>query len=390
MTQIIIVVEVAAMTIPLLLVLAFFLQCCLTSSLFHPLDPLNPSEINQIKLIVQKSKFGTLPNLTFHSVDLEEPDKIHVLKWLSENNHGKFHLPRQAKVVLRAGGETHELIIDLSIGAITSHHIHRGHGYPPFAFIEFFRASKLPLTYPKFQESIRERGLNLSEVSCLPLTVGWYGEHVTNRAIKVICFYRGGSVNVFARPIEGITMVVDVDKMQITKYTDRRRHPLPKAEGTDFRSPKSKPDSIICNVTNRFTIDGHKVRWANWVFHVSFDARAGVVISTASIYDDRIKKYRSVLYKGHVSETFVPYMDPTNEWYFKTYMDMGEFGFGRAADTLQPMIDCPSNAKYIDGYVAGADGQVQQFPRAICIFERYSGKVAWRHTEINIPGKVVR
>lgn len=378
------------MTIPLL-VLAFLLQCCCANSLYHPLDPLNPSEINQTKLIVQKSKLGTLPNLTFHSLDLEEPDKVHVLGWLSKQKRGKLNLHRQAKVVLRAGAETHELIVDLAIGSITSHNIYKGHGYPPFAFIEFFRASKLPLTYPKFRESIRHRGLNLSEVSCLPFTVGWYGEHVTNRALKVVCFYRGGSPNIFARPIEGISMLVDVDKMQIIKYTDRLRLPLPRAEGTDYTSAKTNPDSVICNMTKGgFTIEGHKVKWANWDFHVSFDARAGIVISTASIFDDKINKFRRVLYKGHVSETFVPYMDPTNEWYFKTFMDLGEFGFGRAAGSLQPVIDCPSNAEYLDGYVAGADGQPQQFSRVICIFERYSGNVAWRHTEINVPGKVVR
>ncbi|KAL5785524.1 hypothetical protein ACOSQ2_007916 [Xanthoceras sorbifolium] len=383
------------MTMPLL-VLAFLLQCCFfTTSLYHPLDPLNATEINKIKLIVDKSKFGTLPNLTFHSVDLEEPDKTHVLRWLSRNKQlqgGGSNLPRRAKVVVRAGGETHELIVDLATGgSIKSHHIYTGHGYPPLTFNELFRASKLPLTYPNFQDSIELRGLNLSEVSCIPFTIGWYGEHVTKRALRVVCFYRGGSVNVFARPIEGISMLVDVDKMQITMYVDRLRVPLPKAEDTDFQSRKSFPDSITCNITKRgFTVEGHRIRWANWVFHVSFDARAGIVISTASIFDARTNKFRRVLYRSHVSETFVPYMDPTSEWYFRTFMDIGEFGFGRAASSLQPMIDCPGNAEYIDGYLAGADGQAQQFPRVICIFERYSGNVAWRHSEINVPGKVIR
>ncbi|XP_031272116.1 primary amine oxidase 1 [Pistacia vera] len=374
------------------LVLAFFLQYCFTSSLYHPLDPLNSTEINQIKLIIQKSKLGGLPDLTFHSVDLEEPDKRFVLKWLSASKQGKTNLPRQSKVVVRGGGETHELVVDLGTDSIKSHHIYTGHGYPPLTFNELFKASKLPLSYPKFKNEMIRRGLNLSEVSCIPFTVGWYGEHVTKRALRVQCFYRGGSVNVFARPIGGISMLVDVDKMKITVYIDTRlRVPLPKAEGTDFRSPKGKPDSIICNLTNtRLTIEGHKVKWGNWVLHVSFDARAGIIISTASIFDAKFNKFRRILYRGHVSETFVPYMDPTSEWYFKTFMDVGEFGFGRAADTLQPMIDCPANAKYMDGYVAGADGQAQQFPNVICIFERYDGNVAWRHTEINVPGKVIR
>jgi primary-amine oxidase len=184
-------------------------------------------------------------------------------------------------------------------------------------------------------------------------------------------------------------MLVDVDSMQITMYTDRFKAPLPKAEGTDFRS-KKQPQSIASNVSDSgFTVHGHRVKWANWDFHVAFDARAGITISTASIFDANVKKFRRVLYKGHISETFVPYMDPTSDWYFRTFMDIGEFGFGRSADTLQPLVDCPANAFYLDGYVTGADGQAQKMPNVICIFERHSGDIAWRHTEINVPGKVV-
>jgi primary-amine oxidase len=376
------------MKIPFL-VLAFFLQCYFVSSLYHPLDPLNPEEIDQIRLIIQKSHLASLPNLTFHFVDVEEPEKEDVLKWLSSSK--EIRPNRLAKVVVRAKGETYELIVDLTIGSIISDQVYTGYGYPPLTFSELFRASKLPLKYPKFKKSILRRGLNLSEVSCVPFTVGWFGEHITKRTLKIASFYRGGSVNVFARPIQGISIIVDVDSMKIIKYTDRLRAPVPKAEGTDFQSTKGKPNSTTCNITNGgFSIEGQMVKWGNWNFHVAFNARAGVIISTASIFDERKRKFRSVLYRGHVSETFVPYMDPTSEWYFRTFMDIGEFGFGRSADTLQPLIDCPGNAVFIDGYMVGADGLAQKVPRAICIFERYVGNLAWRHTEINVPGKVVR
>uniref|UniRef100_A0A803N0X8 Amine oxidase n=2 Tax=Chenopodium quinoa TaxID=63459 RepID=A0A803N0X8_CHEQI len=179
--------------------------------------------------------------------------------------------------------------------------------------------------------------------------------------------------------------------MKVTTYMDRYRTPLPKAEGTEFHSRPLQPGPSFPNTTNsKLNIQGNVVTWGDWKFHVAFNSRAGVIISTASIFDSKENKYRRVLYRGHVSETFVPYMDPTEDWYYRTFMDVGEFGFGKAADSLQPLVDCPGNARFMDGYLIDGFGMPNLLPRAICIFEKYSGDVAWRHTEIGVPGRVIR
>lgn len=136
-----------------------------------------------------------------------------------------------------------------------------------------------------------------------------------------------------------------------------------------------------------FTVeDRHTVKWANWEFHLKPDARAGVIISQARFRDPDSGELRHVLYKGFTSELFVPYMDPTDAWYFKTYMDAGEYGFGLQAMPLDPLNDCPRNAYFMDGVFVAADGKPYVRSGMICVYESYSGDVGWRHSESPITG----
>lgn len=131
------------------------------------------------------------------------------------------------------------------------------------------------------------------------------------------------------------------------------------------------------------------ISWANWKFHLGFDVRSGLVISLASMYDLEKNKHRRVLYRAYISELFVPYMDPTEDWYYKTYFDCGEFGFGQSTVSLEPLADCPANSVFLDAYYAGQDGSPVKISNAYCIFEKHAGNVLWRHTEQTIPGEEV-
>ncbi|CAN6677137.1 unnamed protein product [Malus baccata var. baccata] len=113
------------------------------------------------------------------------------------------------------------------------------------------------------------------------------------------------------------------------------------------------------------------VEWANWDFHMGFDMRAGPSISLASIYDMEQQKFRRVLYRALISELSVPYMDLTEEWYSRTFLDAGEF----------------ANAKFMDAYVAGLDGKPNKKSNVICILERHDGDIMWRHTKTTISKK---
>ncbi len=112
------------------------------------------------------------------------------------------------------------------------------------------------------------------------------------------------------------------------------------------------------------------------------------MISTVSYLDG--EDTRSILYQGSLSELFVPYMDPAVGWYWRTYMDAGEFLVGTSAITLEPGVDCPDSARYFDVSFSNGDGTTRTQPRAVCLFERYAGDVAWRHFEFLTGNDEVR
>ncbi|KAI3860332.1 hypothetical protein MKW92_003684 [Papaver armeniacum] len=386
----------------LLIIFSLFFFPLSTRSRQHPLDPLTPSEFIQIQTIVKNSYASSAYNLTFQYVGLEEPNKSKILSRMINHSSSKTKkdLPRMSFIITRINEETHEIIVDISNKSIVSDKVYTGHGYPILTFEEQTSASSLVLTYPPFLRSIKKRKLNISEVVCASFSVGWFGEKKKNvkRNTKILCFYLDGTVNLYARPIEGVTIVVNLDVMKVTEYTDRLRVTMPKAEGTEYRKAKLKlpllgqrSKGITAIQDGRgFDIDGHSIRWANWKFHLSYDMRAGSVISLASIYDQEKEKFRHVLYKGFVSELFVPYMDPSEEWYYKTFFDAGEYGLGLCAFPLEPYKDCPANAVFMDGYYAGQDGTPVQVKNVFCIFEKYAGDIMWRHTETAIPGQFIR
>ena len=82
-------------------------------------------------------------------------------------------------------------------------------------------------------------------------------------------------------------------------------------------------------------------------------------------------------------------MDPTEEWYYRTFLDAGEFGLGLSGVSLQQHTDCPANAIFKDGYHANQDGERVKLSNAFCVFEWYAGNIALRHTESAISGEVV-
>ncbi|XP_068325904.1 amine oxidase [copper-containing] gamma 2-like [Pyrus communis] len=365
----------------------------------HPLDPLTIQELNFVRTILNShALFNSTSAYALHSVELQEPDKSLVLGW----KHGDPLFPRKASIVARVDSKSLVLTVDLTTSEVTVHETGSHYGYPTMTLEELTAATFSPLKNADFNRTIVERGVDLADLRCLPLSTGWYGGADENRRlIKVQCYSTKDTVNFYMRPIEGLTVLVDLDTKQVVEISDKGRSiPIPKAANTDYRYSAQrsnqvkkpiKPISIEQPDGPSFTVENdHLVKWANWEFHLKPDARAGVIVSRAKVWDPDTGELRDVMYKGFTSELFVPYMDPTDAWYFKTYMDAGEYGFGLQAMPLEPLNDCPRNAYYMDAVFAAADGKPYVRSNMVCIFESYTGDIGWRHTECPITGMEVR
>ncbi|CAK8563583.1 unnamed protein product [Lathyrus sativus] len=232
----------------------------------HPLDPLTKEEFLAVQTIVQNKYPISKNKLAFHYIGLDDPEKHHVLKY--ERHPTLVKIPRKIFVVAIINSHIHEILINLRIKRIVSDNIHNGYGFPIISDAEQSLAIELPLKYPPFIASVRKRGLNLSEIVCSSFSMGWFGEEKNVRTVKVDCFMKESTVNIYVRPITGITIVVDLNLMKIVEYHDRDIEAVPTAENTEYQVSKQSPPfgPVQHSLTSHqpqgpgFQINGHSVR----------------------------------------------------------------------------------------------------------------------------------
>ena len=90
-------------------------------------------------------------------------------------------------------------------------------------------------------------------------------------------------------------------------------------------------------------------RWQNWSFVIGFNAREGLTLHHLR-YDDGGRD-RSVLYRASLTEMVVPYGDPGPTQRRKNAFDVGEYGMGMCANSLQLGCDCLGLIHYFDAHL---------------------------------------
>lgn len=360
----------------------------------HPLDPLSTDEITRAAGAVKASKYWK-DTIRFTQIRLADPSKEKVWEWSFGAGHD---FSRQAIFTVVDGRKVYEGTVDLDSESVVAwEHIEDAHGM--VTFDDFLAVQEIVSNSEAYKKALKKRGIeNVENVVATPLTVGYFGgddglEHEL-KLLKVVSYLDIGDGNYWAHPIENLVAVVDLEKKSILKIEDDGVIPVPMAPRPyDGRNQENiadvKPLMVVQPEGSNVSMSGNTIQWQNWNFHLKLNSRVGPVISTLT-YDDQGEK-RKIMYEGSLGGMIVPYGDPDVGWYFKSYLDSGDYGMGNLTSPLVGGVDTPNNATLLPATLVDNGGEPFTIPNAIAVFERYAGP-EFKHTEMlgSSPGNESR
>ena len=358
----------------------------------HPLDPLAPEEIEEaVRVLRSQRDLGQ--RVKFESVVLKEPAKDSVL-----NFNGGDSFRREAMIVLLDNDTeaTYEAVVSLTDQEVTSWK-HIPHVQPRVMLDELIECEAAVRRDPKVREAIEKRGI--TDVDLLMVdgfSPGNFGieEPKGKRLAYARCLVRSSPTdNHYARPVEGVIVVVDLNKMEVLRVEDYGVVPLPPNPGNyaaefvkEFRTDL-KPLDIIQPEGPSFQVDGHEVSWQKWNLRIGFTHREGLVLHNISYYDQG--RRRPIIYRAALSEMVVPYGDPSQTHFRMNPFDIGEYGIGMLTNSLTLGCDCLGEIYYFDATLNDNRGGVRGIPNAICMHEEDFG-ILWKHVDMRTGQTEVR
>jgi primary-amine oxidase len=331
-------------------------------------------------------------------IALHEPPKSAVMGWAGEP------LPREAHVVIYERGEraTFEAVVSLSDRALVSWTEVDG-VQPSIMAEEFESCEAIVQADPRWQEAMRKRGVEDFSLAMIdPWASSWTGpqdDPSARRISRPLTWLRSApGEHGYARPVEGLIVVVDLDAGEVVEVTDTGVVPFP-TQGGNYEEPWiSEPGNVPAfsgvrtdvapiEITQpegpSFTVDDHAVAWQKWTLRIGFTPREGLVLHQVA-YDGR-----PIVYRASLAEMYVPYGDPAPTHRFKNVFDQGEYGVGWLANSLTLGCDCVGHIQYFDGVVNDNDGVPVVIPNAVCMHEEDAG-IAWKHTDFRTGAVQVR
>ena len=358
-------------------------QTDIRAGVSHPLDPLTPEEIAEAVAIL-KSERGLGKETRFETVTLNEPPKEVVLGYRSGDP-----FDREAFFIVfdNRTSETREAVVSLTSGGVVSW-THIPGVQPRITLDEFSECEAAVKADPGFIEALARRGItDVDMVMVDAWSAGNFGveeEEGLRLVFARLWLKTGPNDNGYARPIEGVIPVVDLNRMEVLRVEDHGIVPLPPNDGNyaaeyveDFRQDL-KPLDITQPEGPSFTVEGNKVSWQKWSMRLGFNPREGLALYCIGYEDNG--RVRPVMYRASLSEMVVPYGDPRPHNFRRNAFDLGEYGIGMLTNSLVLGCDCLGEIYYFDADLHDTRGNPVKIPNAICMHEEDYG-ILWKHTD---------
>ena len=368
----------------------------------HALHSLTPDEITKASLTVKKHLLND--KIRFVAISLQEPPKSQQV--------GVDSRKAEVVVINPVTGIATELTVTLddANGHSISRQVDLPRGVQPmFTPDDCSLAEEIVGQSPEVRQALLDRygitdmsrvaadpwSVHLAEAADYALTEP--DDPLTEpprRLVQTFLYQRMLGQNLednhYAHPID-ILPIVDLNTRRVIRIDGMDREP-PKIPAlsvnyhrdllstndylaSQWRSDVLKPLDITQPNGPSFTVsDNNVVRWQNWTLRVGFNYREGLVLHDVE-FDGR-----SVVKRASLVEMAVPYADPRAPFSRKCAFDVGDYGLGYCANSLELGCDCLGHIHYFDACLNDVNGDPKLIKKAVCMHEEDDG-ILWKHVE---------
>ena len=361
----------------------------LGAEILHPLEPLTREEMEAAAEIVRAASGDLAESLRFEMIELLEPEKS-VVRGFSYGDP----IARAARVHVYYAGKRGvvKFKVSLTEGTVLSKE-ELPHLHPMIQDEEMMSVETAVKADPRFVEACKKRGIEDLDLVCVdPWSAGSFGDadEAGRHISHTFAWLRSHEDdNFYAHPIEGINAVVDLTDGTVLRVDDYGVVPMATQDSnyTAEAQPSLRDDLKPINVTQpegvSFEMQGNRITWHDWSMIIGFNGREGL-----TLHDISFAK-RPVCYRASIAEMVVPYGSPQKNHARKSVFDIGEYGIGKLANSLELGCDCLGAIHYLDCYVPGSDGVPVLIKNGICIHEEDYG-IQWKHTDFRTEKTEVR
>lgn len=354
-----------------------------TTPAYHATDPLTAEEM---KIAAQTTRSHFNAPLRFNTISLVEPPPAQ-------------DIPRQASVLVYnlSTSTTYHLIIALQSAELLSATQLPVSSQPPLTPDDCFLAERIAKADGRVQKHAQKHGIHdvVQSLVCDPWSVHLADdydilkERPSARLVQLFLYRRDSeNDNHYAHPLPGVP-VVDLHAGEVVSFEAEERVVDVPAQLVNYRADLLAGNSYLETATRKdaprplqivqpegpsFMVKGREVRWQKWSLRVAFTAREGVVLRDVC-YDGR-----SVMRRAAVVEMAVPYAEPRPPFHRKCAFDVGDYGLGYCANSLQLGCDCLGTIHYFDAILNDSHGEPYTLEKAVCVHEEDAG-LLYKHME---------